>query len=334
LKSLQSKLAVGLLSSTALVSGLAGVRSAQAASFFADGDVMASTGAGVVTVYNKSLGLVTTLNTGLSSFTTGSAFDKSGNFYVTDFSGNAVSVFSGATGAPTGTFGSGYNSPESILFNKAGEAYVSSVGGGGIMHFDSSGSPLTGAINGTRTDWIDLGADQTTMLYTDEGTTIHAVNVATDTPLPDFGNTFGTRGFALRIIPNGADAGDVLVAAGDQISLLSSSDALLKVYTDPNGPNSGWFALNLDPDGTTFWSGDFSNGEVAQFDIATGNVLQSRLTCGSNCLYGLSVAGEITSGGGGSVPEPSTWALMTLGFAGLGIAGYRRAKSRRAVLST
>jgi hypothetical protein len=329
LTSLQSKLVVGLL---ALLSGWSVLDGAQAASFFAEGDVMASTGSRMVTVYNKSLGLVTTLNTGLGNLTDGSAFDKSGNFYVTHF--NGVSVFSGATGALTGTFGSGYNTPESILFNKAGEAYVSSVGGGGIMHFDSSGSPLTGAINGTRTDWIDLASNQTTMLYTDEGTTIHAVNVATDTPLADFGNTFGTSGFALRIIPNGADAGDVLVAAGDQISLLSSSDALLKVYTDPNGPNSDWFALNLDPDGTSFWSGDFSNGEVAQFDISTGAVLQSRLTCGSGCLFGLSVAGEITSGGGGTVPEPSTWALMTLGFAGLGIAGYRRAKSRRAVLST
>ena len=27
-----------------------------------------------------------------------------------------------------------------------------------------------------------------------------------------------------------------------------------------------------------------------------------------------------------AVPEPSTWALMMLGFAGLGSAGYRRAK--------
>ena len=26
------------------------------------------------------------------------------------------------------------------------------------------------------------------------------------------------------------------------------------------------------------------------------------------------------------VPEPSTWAMMLLGFAGLGFAGYRRAK--------
>ena len=29
----------------------------------------------------------------------------------------------------------------------------------------------------------------------------------------------------------------------------------------------------------------------------------------------------------GSVPEPSTWAMMLAGFAGLGFAGYRRAKS-------
>jgi hypothetical protein len=31
-----------------------------------------------------------------------------------------------------------------------------------------------------------------------------------------------------------------------------------------------------------------------------------------------------------SVPEPSTWAMMVLGFAGLGCAGYRRAREPRA----
>ena len=29
---------------------------------------------------------------------------------------------------------------------------------------------------------------------------------------------------------------------------------------------------------------------------------------------------------GGAVPEPSTWAMMLLGFAGLGFAGYRKAR--------
>jgi hypothetical protein len=33
------------------------------------------------------------------------------------------------------------------------------------------------------------------------------------------------------------------------------------------------------------------------------------------------------------VPEPSTWAMMLLGFAGLGFAGYRKARSARTALS-
>jgi PEP-CTERM motif len=31
-------------------------------------------------------------------------------------------------------------------------------------------------------------------------------------------------------------------------------------------------------------------------------------------------------------PEPSTWAMMLLGFAGLGFAGYRKARGARAAL--
>jgi PEP-CTERM motif len=35
-------------------------------------------------------------------------------------------------------------------------------------------------------------------------------------------------------------------------------------------------------------------------------------------------------GGAAAVPEPSTWAMLLLGFAGLGYAGYRRAREPRA----
>jgi len=34
-----------------------------------------------------------------------------------------------------------------------------------------------------------------------------------------------------------------------------------------------------------------------------------------------------------AVPEASTWAMMLLGFAGLGYAGYRRARAGRATLA-
>ena len=32
-----------------------------------------------------------------------------------------------------------------------------------------------------------------------------------------------------------------------------------------------------------------------------------------------------------AVPEPSTWAMMLLGFAGLGYAGFRKARSVRSI---
>ena len=35
---------------------------------------------------------------------------------------------------------------------------------------------------------------------------------------------------------------------------------------------------------------------------------------------------------GGAVPEPSTWAMMLVGFAGLGFAGYRRAREQHAAV--
>ena len=46
---------------------------------------------------------------------------------------------------------------------------------------------------------------------------------------------------------------------------------------------------------------------------------------------------SVCSSGGGcgpmGAPEPSTWAMMLLGFAGLGFAGYRKAKNARFAFS-
>jgi hypothetical protein len=44
---------------------------------------------------------------------------------------------------------------------------------------------------------------------------------------------------------------------------------------------------------------------------------------------GIKEAKHFEVSGVGGVPEPSTWAMMVLGFAGLGFAGYRKARSVR-----
>jgi probable HAF family extracellular repeat protein len=42
---------------------------------------------------------------------------------------------------------------------------------------------------------------------------------------------------------------------------------------------------------------------------------------------GINDAGQVVGYSFNTVPEPSTWAMMLAGFAGLGFAGYRRAKA-------
>ena len=82
--------------------------------------------------------------------------------------------------------------------------------------------------------------------------------------------------------------------------------------------------MNLDPNGTDCWTGDSESGLVWEVNIATGAIDEQFNTGHGGTFFGLSVFGEITSGGGGTVPEPSTWAMMLVGFVGLGVLGYRR----------
>ena len=60
--------------------------------------------------------------------------------------------------------------------------------------------------------------------------------------------------------------------------------------------------------------GDISDDSVSNMGFVSGPI---DLTISDN--FGIFVIG-------GAVPEPSTWAMMLIGFAGLGYAGYRQTK--------
>jgi streptogramin lyase len=276
----------------------------------AKGTVMVSTGSGLVTEYDQTgtnLGQIDT-TTG-SANTAGSEFDSAGNFFVTDFQAQQVTKFD-PTGALIGSFGSGYNAdPESVFFDAAGNVYVGQADGThNVLEFDPSGTLLNTFSPATEergTDWVEIAADQCTLFYTSEGVLVKRFNACTNTQLTDF-NTAplpGTNAYAHRLLPSGG----ILVADTSEVVRLDASGNQIQTYSLPG--TSLLFAVNLDPDGTSFWTADLFSGEVFKVDIASGSILQQWSSAGAagfTAAGGLSVKGEIVVGGNCVSFSPST----------------------------
>lgn len=285
---------------------------------FVVGDIFASTSSGNVQHYDAGGTLLETLNNGVGSFTTGSAFDNSGNLYLTNFGNSSISKFAGPGDPHTRTsFGSGYSSPESIVFLANGHVLVGNVGNG-IREFDASGTFVKTVLNG-RVDWFDVGADQDTILYTQEGNQIRKASISGGAAQAT--SVFANVGdFALRILADGT----VLVAANANVVHLSSTGTVLTTY-DVAGVDA-FFALNLDPNGTSFLTASVQNSNIYRFDISGGAPTQTISTgCGGSCLFGLSLFGEITvANPPGNIPEPATLGLVASSLFGLWFARRRK----------
>ncbi|HEV2175993.1 MAG TPA: PEP-CTERM sorting domain-containing protein [Terriglobia bacterium] len=292
---------------------------------YTTGDVFAAIGNGQVDEFTPTGVLVQTLNdTTGAAFTTGMAFDAAGNLYVTNFSAGSVSMFDNAGNVTNANFITGQVEPESIVAAASGFT-VGDAGQNVINQYNSSGMlvhSFTGLTTQNRgTDWIDF-QNSTTILYTSEGSSILSLNTTTGLNGPDLVDGLpGIAAYALRVIPTGStDAGDVLVADSSNALLISPLGAILQTYTLP-GNGGGDFSLNIDPNGTDFWTGDFTTGEIWEVNIATGAIV-SQFSSGSSALFGITVFGERTTS---QTPEPATLTLLGLGLAGLA-AKKKRAK--------
>jgi sugar lactone lactonase YvrE len=294
---------------------------AQAATF-TFGDVFASK-SGSVREYSPTGVFVQALTSGISGFTTGSAFSSSGTLFVTDFSSGQIITFANNAANTQGQFAAGFafSQPEDIRFDAAGNVFISDLGGHGLRKFNAAGTAVVQSwAVGTRIDWFDIDAGQTTMWYTDESGTIHRWNLITNTALPNLCSNCGE--FALRLLGDGT----LLVAdgLGGVNRVNATTGAIIQSYL--TGVNKEFFALNLDPDGTTFWTGEFSTDNIYRLNIATGATVTGPFTSGSGggSLYGLSVFGERTQVGG--TPEPITLLMLGTGLVGLVVTKRRYGK--------
>jgi hypothetical protein len=261
----------------------------------AKGDVLAGVGSAQVKNFSPSGTLQDTLtDTSGAAFTTGMCFDSSGNLYVTDF-GTTMSKYDSGGNLLTSPFGSGYPSghPESCTVDATNNIYVGGPGSPNIEKFDTSGSLLAtfsveGAPNTGGTDWVDLAADQCSLYYTGEGPVIKRFNVCKNEQEADFASGLPCNLAALRIRPNGE-----VMAACESSEVLRFDTSGKIVQTYPIAGATFLFAMNLDPDGTTFWTGDIGSGEIYHVDIATGTVINQFNSSPSTELAGLAVVGEI-----------------------------------------
>lgn len=302
---------------------------ASASTVWATGDVFTGVSNGAYQVYDNTGVFKETISNGLGGFTTGCAFNSGLTaLYTTDFSNTKVVVFGDPSPhAVIDVIDTGATSPggssESIVFDGAGNFYVGHAGGDHRIHkYDAAGNLLatfTVATEDRGTDWLDLAADQKTMFYTSEDGGILRYDVLNNVQLPNFANIGGVS-YALRLLPPGDGTAGLLVANSSDVKRLNGAGVVVQTY-DVAGEDS-WFSLNLDPNGTSFWAGDFGTSNFYRFNIATGAIEIGPINTntGPSTLFGICVKGEPTAAlpsggrmtGGGNVTAGDT--KVTHGF--------------------
>ena len=240
----------------------------------------------------------------LGDIVTGMCFAPNGEVLATRYAYPRAILYSRLGAILNENFAQPLNMPtnESCVFDRAGNVYIGVSGGGSssdadvaVQKFDRYGNRLDSFVvpTGVRgTDWIDLAGDQCTLYYTSEDTSVRRYNVCTHTVLPVFANGLtGPYCYALRLRPNR----ELMVACQDAVHRLDVHGANLKTYTRASIGETdvnGLFAMNLDPDGTSFWTAGAVSGNVYHVDIASGDVLGS-FNSGPGGVAGLAIYDEL-----------------------------------------
>jgi outer membrane protein assembly factor BamB len=282
------------------------------------GDVFVAVGDGTYRIFDRQGRLKHTLAGELGGYTADCGFNPGmDRLYTANFTHTQVVVYEdGAGHGVVQHIDAGVVSPQGrssgLVFDKEGRFFVGHAGGNRLIHqYDARGRllatyPVAGERRGVR--GLDLASDQRTLFYTAGGRWIHRLDTATGEELWPFAGLEGEgHAFGLRLLPPGDGTGGLLVADGGEIKQLDGTGQVARVY-DAQGQDA-WFALNLDPDGRSFWAADSESDRLYRFDLLGGQVLQQLQAGPGNTLFGVCVKGELKAGVGAEAVRPLGFAL-------------------------
>jgi cysteine-rich repeat protein len=259
------------------------------------GDVFVGVGDGKYNVFSNAGVFKETISHSLGGFTGGCAFNRDqSKLYTTASNAGKIVVFDAAhPHTVLQTINSG-RSPSPIVFDAGGNFYV---GDGSrenlIRKYNAAGTLLdtySAAAGARGTIRIDLAEDQCTLFSTTVSYKVKRYDICTKTQLADFA-TLPDDGYpyALRILPPGDGTGGILVANRANIKRLDGRGNVVQTYNITG--EDVWYSLSLDPDGTSFWAGDFYSGSFYRFDIASVSKLDGPFPSLGSLLLGICVLG-------------------------------------------
>jgi PEP-CTERM motif len=170
--------------------------------------------------------------------------------------------------------------------------------------------------------------------------------IGVDTAGPSLFFTFTNSGVtttsnpAYTFSPHPYDSSDdtyfgVINNSSTPISTIKLSSSLDIGGFDGDGINSAAF-LNVPNNSkdTTGYGGPDAFFTNNLGDSLTVNFITPVAANGGTTFFALEEPVALNNIIPGGIPEPSTWGMMLLGFAGLGFAGYRKSRQSRVALTT
>ncbi|MBU1375377.1 MAG: PEPxxWA-CTERM sorting domain-containing protein [Alphaproteobacteria bacterium] len=277
----------------------------------------------------------------------GTAISASGAVvgYSTSETGDRAFIYDAGVMTSLGTLGGGQSFGYGI--NDAGQAVGhSSIAPGGAFHaFLYSGGSMAdlGTLGGAFSEAYDInGAGQVVGRSARADGTVHAF-VYDGGVMSDLGTLGGAYSYAYGINALGQVVGASETADGSQHAFLYSDGVMTDLGT-LGGAYS--FAADINNLGQIVGVSSTAGGDLRAFLYGEGTMYNIGGLGGTSMAFGINDAGYVVGtsalGDGGdshaflaipqdgAVPEPSTWALMLIGFGGAG-AALRNRRRRLAV---